>query len=684
MPKENRTIIGKQYFRATFDKNSISKEDRTVDVVFVTERQVMMYNWDIGLFYEVLPCNEINGDLGRLNNGAPLCDTHDTSSVRNGLGVVEKAWFDNGIGRATVRFSKRADVDPVWQDVQDSIITGVSVGYIVYEYEEVGVKENIPLIRANKWEGTEISLALVQADSGAGVGRAASDDVKQDVIMIRKNSNSNTMTEAEKAALAAERKRSAEILKACRAANFSNEYAQELIESERSLEEALTAINAKKSETPPVNESEVRTQATKAERTRASEISKASRAVGLPDSFAQKLIDDGTSLENARAAIIDEAAKKNPVEPKPQSGVIIGADEKDKKQRGMESSIMHRAGVLKAETAGDPGEFRSMTLMDLAKDCLTNAGINYRGLSQMEIASRALQMGSRDGGGLATGDFSYILANVLNKTLRTMYDLQARSFTQWTRKSTTSDFKQILRTQISDLKLTPVQEGGEYQYAQISDSGESYKVAKWGKIVNINWEAIVNDDLSAFSRIPSFLAGAVAQMQSDVIYAILTGSHIMGDTNELFDATNHGNYTSTGTAISAVSIGVARQMMRDQKSPGNNILNIAPKFLIVGSQNEALALQYSSQNYVATKQADINVWTGLITPIVDARISGKQWFMTADPALIDTVEYATLEGNDIYTESKYGFEVDALQYKLRTVFGAKAIDWRGMYKNTGA
>jgi len=53
--KEKRQIVGKQYFRATLDKNSINKENRTVDVVFVTERQVMMYNWDLGLFYEILP-----------------------------------------------------------------------------------------------------------------------------------------------------------------------------------------------------------------------------------------------------------------------------------------------------------------------------------------------------------------------------------------------------------------------------------------------------------------------------------------------------------------------------------------------------------------------------------------------------------------------------------------------------
>lgn len=683
MAKQTRQIIGKQYFRATFDKNSISKDKRTIDVVFVTERQVMMYNWDIGLFYEVLPCNDQIGDLTRLNNGAPLCDTHDTSSVRSGLGVVEKAWFDNGVGRATIRFSKRADVEPVWEDVQDGIITGVSVGYIVSEYEEIGVKDNIPLIRANKWEGHEISLALVQADADSGIGRSNLDDIKQEVNFIRKNTNSNTM------------KRSAEILKLCRAKGLSDEYASELIESSMTIEQCRTAIDAKENIIPtpapipsPANASneEARSLAAKEERSRISEINRAARAVGLSDEFAQTLVENGTPIDQARAKIIDEAQKNNPVEPRLQSGIRVGTDEKDKKQRGMESAIMQRAGVLPKDVQGEPGDFRGNTLMDIAKECLRNADIDIRGLTQMEIASRALQMSSKrdGGGGLGTGDFSFVLANVLNKTLRTMYDLQAKTFTPWTRKSTATDFKDMLRTQLNDIKLSQVQEGGEYKFATLGDSGEKYKVAKWGKIVNIDWEAIVNDDLSSFSRIPTLLAGAVAQMQADLIYAILTGSHKMFDTNELFDATNHGNLTASGTAISVTSIGVGRQLMRDQKAPGGNLLNIAPKFLLVGSQNEALALQYTSQNYTATKGADINVWAGLLTPIVDSRIPAKNWFLVADPMQLDTVEYATLDGQEIFSETHYGFNVDALQYKVRSVFGGKAIDWRGLYKNVGA
>ncbi len=52
---------------------------------------------------------------------------------------------------------------------------------------------------------------------------------------------------------------------------------------------------------------------------------------------------------------------------------------------------------------------------------------------------------------------------------------------------------------------------------------------------------------------------------------------------------------------------------------------------------------------------------------------------------MDTVEYAYLEGNEgVFTETRQGFHVDGVEIKCRHVFGAKAIDWRGLFRNDGA
>ncbi len=70
-----------------------------------------------------------------------------------------------------------------------------------------------------------------------------------------------------------------------------------------------------------------------------------------------------------------------------------------------------------------------------------------------------------------------------------------------------------------------------------------------------------------------------------------------------------------------------------------------------------------------------------------SRVSTRQataWYLIADPAQIDTVEYCYLEGQQgVYIETKQGFEIDGVEIKARMDFGAAALDYRGMQKNAG-
>ena len=65
--------------------------------------------------------------------------------------------------------------------------------------------------------------------------------------------------------------------------------------------------------------------------------------------------------------------------------------------------------------------------------------------------------------------------------------------------------------------------------------------------------------------------------------------------------------------------------------------------------------------------------------------SVRRAYLAASPNQIDTIEYAYLEGqHGAYIETRNGFDVDGVEIKCRLDFGAKAIDWRGLYKNPGA
>lgn len=152
---------------------SVDAEKRTADLIFSTGAAVDRFDfWSGKRFREVLSMDPAHVRLDRLNGGAPLLDAHSAYSVGDVLGAVQPntARIAKGQGLATVRFSKRADVEPIFQDVADGIIRSVSVGYRVYKFQEETPKDGgTPTRTAIDWEPYEISMVPMPADTGARV-----------------------------------------------------------------------------------------------------------------------------------------------------------------------------------------------------------------------------------------------------------------------------------------------------------------------------------------------------------------------------------------------------------------------------------------------------------------------------------------------------------------------------------
>jgi len=543
--------------------------------------------------------------------------------------------------------------------VKDGIVTGVSVGYNVYEYQVTRTEGQTPVYKATRWEATEISFVAVQADKNS---RVRSEDGTNEVVI--------------------------------------SEEIPATIPVVENIEEHENNTNLNTNDMPEVNQppaptaevpnlEQTRSEAAAGERVRIKGINSHCRALGLPQATADALIEEGIDLATAGQRALVEWEKKQPVNPNPTVQQV--QDDAEKTRSAMTNALVLRITPNAAQVMGEENvraaqEFRGMSLLRLAEESLVRSGLNVRGLSPREIAKGAL--GAKVRGAHHTSDFPLLLVDSFTRTLRAQYALYPRTFEAWARRSTMPDFREITRVQLSGLigNFDEVQELGEYKAGTLSETSEKYKLAKFGKIVGISWEAIINDDLSAFTRIPQAFAMKAAQKQSDLVYGILTGNPTMGDAIALWNVATHKNYTSTGTALSETSLDVAYQLFRNQKSIEGDFLNLAPKFLIVGPKNELIARKLTSTNYTPAKQSDISVAaiTGLQL-IVEPRITDYSWFLVADPAMIDTVEYAFLDGEEeLFIEQKEGFDVDALQIKARMVFGTKAIDFRGMYKNAGA
>jgi hypothetical protein len=155
------------------DVGSINDEKRTVELVFSTGAAVERMDYWAGKRYlEKLSLKSGHVRLERLNAGAPLLDAHSAWSISDQIGVVESGSvkLTSSEARATVRFSKREAVDPIWGDVRDGIIRNVSVGYRVHKFEEDAGKDNkLPVRTAVDWEPYEISMVPMPADVGARV-----------------------------------------------------------------------------------------------------------------------------------------------------------------------------------------------------------------------------------------------------------------------------------------------------------------------------------------------------------------------------------------------------------------------------------------------------------------------------------------------------------------------------------
>lgn len=359
-------------------------------------------------------------------------------------------------------------------------------------------------------------------------------------------------------------------------------------------------------------------------------------------------------------------------------------DERDTMREAIADALLHRYDPRKA---GDGGarEYQGMTLLEIARRNLEANGERVAGLSRNELAGLAL---SRQH---TTSDFPAILANVAARTLRAGYEASPQTFKLWMRRATAPDFKQVSRLLLSSApSFLHVPQGGEFKFGRLEDSKETYGLATYGRLFSISRQALINNDVDAFTRIPQMWGRAAADFESDAAYAPLLGNPIMGDGNALFSAA-HGNLAPSGSAVSEVGFSQLEMLLGAQLGLEGRPINAAPKFLIAAARDRAAAIKLrnsAGSQAPGSAPGTVNPYEGAFEVVVDSRLNRvagpSPWFVAADPNQVDTVEYSYLEGEDgVFLDERAGFEVDGISFKARLDFAVKAIDWRGMAMNPG-
>jgi hypothetical protein len=669
---------------ATIVPRTLDEEKRTVNVVWTTGARVLRGFWD--RYWEELSVDPKHVRLKRLNNGAPLLNSHDGSDASRVIGVVERAWIEGGKGYATVRFAKAED-DPeaerIFRKVADGIVQNISIGYSTYKMEKVeDGADKIPVFRAVDWEPYEISPVAMGADDGAGFRSANTERYPCVFVTNQERTMGNENEESTTPVVTTQSKESPAVAatKAARAASLEDAKAR--------AELAQAAAE----------------EATVKERARVAEIRKIAKRSKLGDEWAQDLIEAGTTVEDARAAAFEGLLGfDRDYDPDTSAHLSAGEDERDKQIRGASAWLFQRTGtrsmIERAKekypeqfkgVSFDPGEFRGMSPVELARHFLERGRVNTRGMDRMKMVGLAFTQ--RASNYQTVGDFPTLLENVLGKVLLGAYATQSNTWERFCKREEVPDFRTSNRYRSGSLPgLDVIAEHGEYKNGIIPD-GSKYPLTtqRMGKMFGISQETIINDDMGALTQMATELGKASMRSIENAVFALLALNGGLGPTQSDGQPFFHANRTNvgTGSALGVAGIDGDRVVMRSQKDPnGQDFLDLNPAVLLVpeGLKGDALVINDSQFDVTVSNKFQVpNKVRGLFREVVGTpRLTGTRRYLFADT--MDAIVVAFLEGAPgPIIDTQNGWRVDGTEFKVTLYAKAQMGDPKAAVTNAGA
>jgi HK97 family phage prohead protease len=661
---------------ATIRAEDLDEDARTIEVSFSSELPVRDFYEPVILLHE-----KGSADLATLRDMGAVLFNHNADRI---VGRPENVRLDEDDhrGRATIRFDEDDASQEVMAKVKSGSLRGVSVRYSAEKAQRINEGEEWespgkrkfkgPLVVATRWTAREISLTPIPADVSVGVGRHETQEPtsgQEDDGMDERTRNylisrglANDATEDQAWAL-------------------FDVLAQNDADTARELAAAKAANVAGQCVTATVTAPVTATATADDPMERVGALRSLAQESGHPELLADWL-ENETPVDEARSAAFKLLRDDSPPIGSPRSsGVAVVEDEWTKRRGYAEAGLCQRLGLAQDKNyKGDVPAY--IRLEDIARWCLAKDGErNIEMLTPDAIAVRAISQ--------STSSFPLILEAAANKSIRKGYDEAPQTYEVLTRRKDVADFKINKITNISDPglfnetpELVPVQE------EVYTEEGDSFSIATYAKGYSLSRQAIVNDDLDAFSRMGRF-GGSFRRTINNAVFALIQTPPTMPDGKGLF-ATDHpsGSNSTTGV-LSATSMGVARTMMERQKGLGATPaqLSIKPRYLLIPPELNLVAQQLLGSLYnpatLATAQLPVNMALEIIS---ESELSSTaKWYISADPNVIDTIQVARLAGQNepviVREENNRVLGVSWISYGD---FGVKAIDHRGLVYSTGA
>lgn len=416
-----------------------------------------------------------------------------------------------------------------------------------------------------------------------------------------------------------------------------------------------------------------------------------SLAAARPDVLGSDWVLDqlsaGATVQAARDAAFTALAQLTPPRGFTAS---VGADyDSPEARRGaMAEALASR--MLNREARGPGQRYQGWSLAEIGREMLNASGTNTRGWSGTKVIETAI---SSPRGTLTTSDFPVLLRDAANRTLAEAYPkAQSPLRTALCRIRNATDFRPIGTARISDFPvLERVSEGAPVTFGSVSESKETYSVGTYGKYLNLTREILINDDLNAFGQALNSVASAAAEAEARELVGLLARNSGTGPTLSdgapLF-AVARGTLASIASTPDDASVGAGRLAMRKQADVDDTgPLGLSPKYMVVGPELESVAEKLLSVTTTLVDGSALTVsqFAGKVQLLVEPRVSGRAWWLFADPEQAPILEVAYLNGLQAPIVEQFETpQFFGVALRARHDFGAGVVGWRGAYRNPGA
>lgn len=720
----------KTQIRTAQASTSFDEEAGTIEVIYATETPV-----DRCGYFEVLRVDDASIDATRLDSGSVnFLIQHDALGPLP-IGTIVAHRIEGGRAYATIRLSVDPKHSGIVEDLKAGVLRSVSVGYAIQEASEVVGDDGIVTQTVTRWQPAEISLVSVPADPHARVrstpaaklarrttlqpadkkGKSMKNKRKQTapkVVRSRKFRNAvdaavdavaaeveEELTEEQLAAIETAVVEAAEVV-----AEDAAEIAVEEIEGEISGEGARgrgkgrARAGRADGDEDLVPAAEVDAIVTEAVAEAVADVvsNEEARADGdeeeltLEEQAAADAEDEEeTRKKSARSATLARIARRHGLDARALqsavrtalvqrspgrigSGARIIRDERETVQRQAETAVFAQlSGTPGADK--DAGALRGLRMIDIARRSL---GSTARGRSDREVISMALRSGAH-----SSSDFSFTSAagGAIERRVREIFASLEMPLQPLIRETLVSDFRPVDTYSIGGFpELKETVEGAEYEAGSVVTDAGSFKVSKFGRVLRLTFEALINDDLRLLDTAIRGAAAKGVSLRNKKVREAFGAK--LADNKPLFHV-SRGNLINDLLTVEGVS--KARTALRKVKDLDGEPMNLTPKFLVVGPDLETEAQQLISPIMAAVTGA-VNPFSSSLELIVDPFLEGDEWMVAADPAYGDAIELADLRGYEgVRVEEIPDHLVDGLSYRARTFAGAHPTGWRGFVKSTG-